>query len=218
MPGSSVIQSSESRGSFRRCPAGTLDDYLGLEILDSCLAPVGRSPSRLVVANVGNSEALIRLIAYEIRAGAPAAARANAIAELADFLVLRVPADRRRLDLPNAARVLYERAYAELEQSSDVRASNEAFAPELPITLPVFQPNPFASAATPSARYIDASFSVTQYGLGERVEILATSQAATRQETRDLIRLIESTSFRPRFVDGKLAGAARVTVRYYLRS
>jgi hypothetical protein len=87
----------------------------------------------------------------------------------------------------------------------------------LPITLPTQQRNPFASVATAtSPRHIDVTFEVTRYGRGERIEILATSVGATRAEERDLIRLIESTSFRPRFVDGGLADSAPVVVRYHL--
>jgi len=211
-----AVQLSESSGSFSRCPRGTLDDYLALEILDSCLAPVGRSPAKIVVANVGNPEALIRLISYEIRTEAPAGARAQAIAELADYLMLRVPIDRRRLDLPRAALELYERAHRELQAASDYQGASEVFAPESPITLPVYEPNPFASAATAPSRYIDVSFNVTKYGTSERSEVLGASEDATREEKRDLLRLIESTTFRPRFVDGVLADAAHVTVRYRL--
>ena len=40
---------------------------------------------------------------------------------------------------------------------------------------------------------------------------------ATRTEKRDLIHLIETTTFRPRFIDGKLADTAPVVVRYALR-
>ena len=83
-------QSSKSGGSFATCSGGTLDDYLALEILDSCLAPVGRAEG-WVIANVGDRVGLIRLLSYEIRSGAPAAARANALAELADWHVLAVP-------------------------------------------------------------------------------------------------------------------------------
>ena len=91
------------------------------------------------------------------------------------------------------------------------------FRPELPVTLPTHQPNPFASATkATSSHYIDVAFAVTREGTGEQIEILATSQGATRGEQRDLIRLIESTSFRPRVVDGELAAAAPVTVRYAL--
>jgi len=213
-----AMRSREAGGSFAFCSGGTLDDYLALEILGTCLAPVGRAHN-FVVANVG-LVSLIRLMAYEIRSGAPAAASANALADLADWLLVIVPHDRRRFGGRAAtALVLYERLYGQLQQSDDLRASTaQIFAPELPVTLPTFEPNPFASAATPeSLRYIDVAFAVTKYGLGEQIEILDSSKGATRAEERDLIRLIEGTTFRPRFVDGKLADSAPVIVRYHLR-
>ena len=91
------------------------------------------------------------------------------------------------------------------------------FSPEVPVTLPTYERNPFASAAAgTSARHTDVSFHVTKYGRAERIEMLASSKDTTRGEERDLMRLIESTSFRPRYVDGKLADTAPVVVRYYL--
>ena len=85
------------------------------------------------------------------------------------------------------------------------------------MTLPTFEPNPFASAATSkSSRYIDVAFDVTKHGRAEQIEILDTSKAATRAEERDLIRLIENASFRPRVVDGAVADSAPVVVRYHL--
>ena len=184
-------------GSFAPCTGGTLDDYLALEILGTCLAPVGRGDG-WVLANVGNRAALIRLISYEVRSAAPAAARASAVAELADWFVVAVPAERRRFGTSAVALSLYERAYVELQQSGDLQATTRLFAPELPVTLPADEPNPFAPSATESSRYIDASFAVTKYGSAKGIDILDTSKGATREEQRDLIRLIESTTFRPR--------------------
>ncbi len=210
-------QSSRSGGSFASCPDGTLDDYFVLEILSSCLAPVGRGEG-WVVANVGNAAGLLRLLSYEVRSGAPAAAQANALAELADWRILGVPPDRRRFErYDELALAFYERAYRELQQSGDLQASTQMFAPELPVTLPTFGSNPFASAVSAEApRYIDVAFAVTKYGTGEQIEILDTSSGATRTEERDLIRLIETMSFRPRVVDGTLADSAPVVVRYHL--
>ena len=89
--------------------------------------------------------------------------------------------------------------------------------PDLPVTLPTNQANPFASAAsTQSSRFIDVKFDVTKFGRGERIEILNTSNGATRAEERDLIHLIETTSFRPRFVADKLADSAPLVLRYEL--
>jgi hypothetical protein len=165
-------------------------------------------------ANVGPF-GLVRLIAYEILSDAPAAARANAIAELADWLLMNTPSDRLRYEeSDDGALELYERVYRELEQEDDARAS--ILSPEVPITLPTNEPNPFSSAATESSYYIDVSFEITKYGRAERIEILEPSMDGTRADERDLTRLIASTSFRPRFIDGKLADSAPVVVRYNL--
>ena len=86
-------------GQLGRCSAATLEAYLALEILGSCLEPVLRGQG-FVIANVGNPLGLIRLMQYEFRSAAPATARANAIAELADWYVQFVPAERRRFALP----------------------------------------------------------------------------------------------------------------------
>jgi hypothetical protein len=60
------VMSSKSSGSFGICSSATLDQFLALEILGTCLAPVGRGTG-WVVANVGNVVSLIRLISYEMR-------------------------------------------------------------------------------------------------------------------------------------------------------
>ncbi len=200
-----------SRG--RRIPVWALDELLELEIRGTCLAPVMHS-GQFADANVGRF-GLVRLIAYEMRSGSPAAARANAIAELADWLLANTPPDRLRYEESDeGALALYDRVYRELEEEDEARAS--ILSPEVPITLPTYEPNSFASAATESSHYIDVSFEVTKYGLAERIEIRDTSKSANRAEERELIRLIRRTRFRPRFVDGKLADAAPVVVRYHL--
>ena len=199
-----------------RCLSETLDGLLALELVGTCLEPVIHG-NGFVVSNVGSWVGLVRLIAYEIRSGAPAADRATAIAELADWQLLITPADRRRFGNGESALRLYERAHRELRQRADVPASAaQVLSPEVPVTLPTFEPNPFAAVTAAASRYIDVAFAVTKYGQAERIEILETSKGATRAEERDLIRLLERTTFRPRFVDGKLADSARVAVRYDL--
>jgi len=49
------------------------------------------------------------------------------------------------------------------------------------------------------------------------IEILDTSKGATRGEKQKLIRLIESTTFRPRMENGVLADSAHVALRYHLQ-
>jgi hypothetical protein len=201
-----------------RCRTQSLDGMLALPLLGTCLQPVIRGPG-FVVSNVGGWVGHIRLIAYEMRSGAPAADRANAIAELADWQLVTTPADRRRFGNGDRAIGLYERAYRELQRARDVQTSTaQIFAPELPVTLPTYEPNPFAAASRAgSSRYIDVVFAVTKYGMGEAIEIRDTSKGATRAEERDLLRLIERATFRPRVVDNALADSASVALRYHLR-
>jgi hypothetical protein len=210
-----IRPASGSGGSIAYCSPGTLDHYLSLDILSSCLAPVRRG-NNFVYANVGGGVSHIRLLSYEVRAGAPVTTRARALAELADLHVIAVPYSRRRFLQSDPARALYERAYAELQQSGEVATAEQLFAPEVPITIPAYERNPFVSIETESARYIDVSFAVTRFGMAERIEVLDTSKDATRAEQRELVRMMENTSFRPRFVDGAVADSAPVVARYRL--
>jgi tetratricopeptide (TPR) repeat protein len=195
---------------FVSCSAGTFRDILESELVDSCLDPAGGS-------SVGGWGSLMRLVYYEVHSGAPATARASAYAELADWYVRaeHLNSARKLSPADEHALNLYAQAFVELQQDDDAsELMAEIFSPELPVTLPTYAPNPLASME--SSRYIDVSFDITKYGRGERIEILDTSKGAARGEERDLIRLIESTSFRPRFVDGRLADSAPVVVRYAL--
>jgi hypothetical protein len=201
------------------CPSRTLDELLALELLGTCLEPIIHNGDA-VFPNVGGPISLLRLIVYEIRSSAPAATRANAIAEFADWHLLSAHrVDSRAKSMLEVALALYERANRELQQGVDAQETiAQVFSSEVPVTLLTVHPNPFVSAATAErSRYIDVAFVVTRYGRGERVEILETSVGTTRAEKRDLLRLIESTSFRPRFVDGEVANAAPVVLRYHLR-
>ena len=194
--------------AFLSC-SGTLDELLALPILGACLRPVIHVGDT-VIPNIGWAS-LFRLIAYEFRSGAPAAARATAIAELADW---HLWAGRQ---FEERALEIYERAYRELEHADAVRAAGaDIFSPSVPVTVPTQVRNPFASDAAKPSHYIDVAFTITKYGRGKRIEILDTTPSATRAEERDLIRLIEGTTFRPRIVDGELAASAPVVVRYAL--
>jgi hypothetical protein len=217
--GNATLGITRFTGVRLSCPSETLDELLATELLGECLEPVIRSEGH-VVANVGSWVSLVRLIAYEIRSGATATDRASAFVELADWHLLSTPAERRQFEeSTDRAFEIYERALREVQSGDDVRAwTARVFSPDLPVTLPTNEPNPFASAATDAAsRFIDVSFAVTKYGRGERIEILTTSHGATRAEEHDLIHLIETTSFRPRMVNGALADEAPVILRYYLQ-
>ena len=195
------------------CRDRSLNQLVALPLLGTCLEPVIHNFGQPVAGNVGGWVSLVRLIAYEVRSDASAVARANAIAELADWHLTTTPPDRRCLGDDTAFRI-YEMAYGETGQDDEARSS--IFFPELPVTLPTYEPNPFASAATESPRYIDVSFDISKCGGAKKIEILDTGKGATRAEERDLIRLIESATFRPRFVGGKIADPAPVALRYHL--
>ncbi len=208
------IETGVPPATVNGCEKTPLDELLALELRGTCLEPIIHDKGT-VAPNVGGWVGLVRLIIYETRSGASAADRASAIARLADWHLQITPAERRHFGDGDKALALYRRAYRELQQGGDLPASTQQlFAPELPVVLPDLEPNPFATA--PSARYIDVSFDITKHGIGQGIEILATSNGATRAEQRGLTRLITLSSFRPRMVDGVLAATTSVTVRYHL--
>jgi hypothetical protein len=215
--GNAVTDAGLHRRLGGRCSSGPLDELLAVELLGTCLDPVIHVDG-VVYANVGSWVSLVRLLFYAVRSAAPAAVRANALAELADWHLFSTLPGRRRFDESGQrALELYERLYRELQQDDDLRASSaDIFSPRIPITLPTFVPNPFVSAAAAeSSRYIDVAFAITKYGRGESIEILATNDA-TRADEKDVIKLIVGTTFRPRVVDGELAAADPVVLRYHL--
>jgi hypothetical protein len=90
----------------------------------------------------------------------------------------------------------------------------EVFAPAIPTVLPTFLPNPLETEL--SARYIEASFEVTKYGEGRRVEIVGATPGVSAAAKEELANLIKGSRFRPRVADNELGRAAPVVVRYYL--
>jgi hypothetical protein len=195
---------------FSACSFKTLSEFLDSELVDGCLDTVNGW-------GVGGVSSLMRLAFYEVRSGAPAAARATAFAELGDWYVwaLRVGTDRKFTSADEIALMLYARALSELRQGYDAGESMaRIFSPDLPVVLPTYAPNPLAS--TQSSRFVDVAFAITKYGEAGEVEILGSSENATGTEERALVRLIKYASFRPRVVDGELADSAPAVVRYYL--
>src|SRR5262245_42523342 len=62
------------------CRGGSIDDLLSLPLLGTCLEPVLHIGEN-VIPNVGGLPSLLRLASYELQSGAPASARAAALAE-----------------------------------------------------------------------------------------------------------------------------------------
>ena len=118
-----------------------------------------------------------------------------------------------------AALDAYEDVYAQLERDGTAAvAIDEIFAPEIPVVLPAFRPNPLVSQETSdSTGHIDVAFEVTRYGKSRQVEILDTTANAPKAAQADLLRLISRSQFRPGVSDGEIASATPFVVRYYLR-
>lgn len=153
---------------------------------------------------------LERLATYETKAAAPPLRQVEAQVHIADWELLhsRNP----------AALDAYGALHAQLSSSAAPEGLLEhVFAPDLPVVLPAFEPNPLSSVETPeSIGHIDVAFDVTHLGKSRRIEILETTRNATDAQKDRLVRLIERSRFRPRTVDGALARRAPVVVRYYV--
>jgi hypothetical protein len=112
----------------------------------------------------------------------------------------------------------YAQAYAMLQAEGLTPEELEAiFAPPFPVTLPSFAPNPLQTRAeSADSAYIDVGFEITRQGKSRRVKVLAASANIERADRRRLERLIVLTTYRPRMVDGAVAAAAPVNLRYYI--
>lgn len=155
-----------------------------------------------------------RLLLYEVRSSAPALTQITALIDGADAAFLSLGRPNR-----TAALSSYEQAHELLKQSGVAQASiDELFAPEIPVVLPAFLPNPLVSEGTQdSTGFIDVAFDVIKDGTSDNIGVLDTTTNASRAAERDLVRLIRNSTFRPRVKDDQLADVARVTIRYHLK-
>jgi hypothetical protein len=157
-------------------------------------------------------QSLRRLLSYDVANGASWLARMESFIEIIDWDFL----------YGNKGTVLesYTEAHALIKQHDGPQAAIDAlFAPELPVVLPTFFPNPLASPETADSRgFIDAAFEITKYGRGRNVKILDSTTNATDDEQDRLVRLITRSYYRPRVVDGQIADRSTVVVRYYLNA
>ena len=160
---------------------------------------------------------LQRLLAYDAANGMPSIDRVDSLLKIADWDIVTTQALHTR-DVWDSALDTYEQAYAKLRNEGvDQESIRAMFAPEVPVVLPTFQPNPLASAETPGTTgYIDVTFEVTKFGRARRVEVLASSENASRDAEKVLVQRISRSVFRPRVIDGRVADAAPVMLRYYV--
>jgi len=112
----------------------------------------------------------------------------------------------------------YEDAYAQLLDHDIAQESiDRLFAPETPVVLPVFVPNPLVSEEMPDSRgYVDVAFEITRFGRARQIRVLDTTTNATRADLSMVEQLIMHARFRPRTEDGHFSDASLVDLRYYL--
>ena len=165
------------------------------------------------------NDLLGRLSAHEPTDALSLRRHAEILVHSADLSVLRAH-DARRYTGLEPVLAQYEKALEELARAGAGPQAIEAmFSPEVPIVLPAFEANPFVTDDPRNAggSYVDVAFEVTKYGKGAGAHIVAATDDTKRSVQRELIRLIEESAFRPRVVDGRIADAAPVSVRYYPR-
>jgi tetratricopeptide (TPR) repeat protein len=110
----------------------------------------------------------------------------------------------------------YEDAHGFLvEIGVPAEAIEQILSPEIPPTLPVRNSNPPPSGDRVYRGYIRASVEITRFGFVKRVDILDESAGTSRAIERSLRRWLSANRFRPRFVDGELAGADTFDARFY---
>ncbi len=165
--------------------------------------------------NRGNGRSCLRHLAtYAETNSHPLPAQMDALVQLADWELLFARArNTKAWALQN-----YERTYALIEQRGlDRAAIAQLFSADVPVVLPTFLPSPLTAEepAQPTG-HVDVAFDITQYGAGERVEILAATPEITEAEQERLVKLIESSRFRPRTADGRFEASSRVVVRYFV--
>ena len=103
----------------------------------------------------------------------------------------------------NAYRLAYE-LLASRDEASDL--IDELFAPDTPIVLPAFLPNPLAADdAGATAGYVDLTFELNRYGTARRIEVLAADPGIADAAERRIVRIVARSVFRPRITDGEFA-------------
>lgn len=158
-----------------------------------------------------------RLMAYHLLTpGTDAVTVAQTLIALGDWHLV--------FDRQGAAINTYKRAHAFLVANSVPQANIDALlSPRLPAQLPAFTPLPHSrekfgiapDAAVDWDGYIDLSFRIGRFGGVEHFEVLATDGPVTKALQSRLRRMLRSTPFRPRFIDGEPARGETVQLRYY---
>jgi hypothetical protein len=151
-----------------------------------------------------------RMVVYRTVGPAAAVEFARALIELADWDLL-FSHNGKALDG-------YAEAYDVLATAGLPNESIAAlFAPEAPVLLPVFLPNPLATAASQNAaEHVDVAFELGRFGTTHKVEIVAASDSAASAAERDALRFLAGNRFRPHIIAGESGRSAPYNLRYYV--
>lgn len=158
-----------------------------------------------------------RLMAYHLLTpGTDAVTIAQTLVALGDWNLV--------FDRQGTAIRTYERAHAFLVANDVPQANIDALlSPAMPQQLPAFTALPHsreklgvaADADVKWDGYMDVSFRIGRFGQAEDFDVFASSGPVTRDMQSRLRRVLRSTPFRPRFVDGEPARRDAVQLRYY---
>src|SRR5262249_24956477 len=135
------------------------------------------------------------LLAYQASNSAPWRDRIETLVQIADWDLLHAVGT----DEMDRALAEYANSYALLQRKGVEEDSiRELFAPDTPVALPVFLPNPLAADDKGEASgHIDAAFDLDKYGRSRRVRILNATDDATRANAKHVEHLILERRFRP---------------------
>jgi hypothetical protein len=154
------------------------------------------------------------LMMYRVESDPSRLVRADSLVALGDWDLVFARGNR---DLIRSAHARYRSAYAQLERApSESLMIEQVFAPELPVVLPAFLPNPLVSEETPESNgFIDVAFDITDEGESDDIDVLDTTTASDAAQDM-LVDLIDESLFRPRVTADGIVEASRVQLRYYV--
>jgi hypothetical protein len=154
------------------------------------------------------------LLAYRTSNSASWLDRIDTLVQIADWDLLHAVGRAEE----DAALAEYAHAYDLLQQKGvDEESIRQLFAPDTPVALPIFMPNPLAAERDEAALgHIDAAVELDKYGRCRHVRILDTPDDAPRAVEKHVEHVIAQRRFRPRLVDGRVADRDRVVLRYVL--
>lgn len=207
---------AEAHGFYMRAINIYLDNDLDLEEsgeLHDLLTDVVQSSWRYSAIDFGRTSLLY------LRDSEPedSLARVETMVQLADWDLMYAPIIGTKYR--DSAYEGYEEAYALAQKHSFPQADIDAlFAPDVPVTLPSFLPNPLVSEETSTSRgHIDIQFSVTEKGTSDDVHILETTTAnVPRDVERDLVNEVKHGQFRPAIVNGEPTDSGPFVIHYFL--